>query len=117
LRRRVFCLLVLLGNSWVCFRILKEYGYEGAWMPLQSIMNFSFPQPVGHRVLFVLLADGIQAAFPSLDYLKCFLLSQLLAILLAFEAIRRWGGVRPRRVVHRRPVPSDRHSDSHPALL
>ena len=118
MHRRVLYLLVLLGNSWVCFRILKEYGYEGAWMPLQSIMNFSFPPPVGHRVLFVLLADGIQAVFPSLGYLKCFLLSQLLAILLAFEAIRRWGGsVRPRRVVHRRPVTSDRYSDSHPALL
>ena len=93
MRRRVLYLLVLLGNSWACFRILKEYGYEGAWMPLQSIMNFSFPPPVGHRVLFVLLADGIQAVFPSLGYLKCFLLSQLVAILLAFEAIRRWGGL------------------------
>src|SRR5437867_1604063 len=27
------------------------------------------------------------------------------------------GSVRPRRVVHRRPVTSDRYSDSHPALL
>src|SRR2546428_8865876 len=27
------------------------------------------------------------------------------------------GSVRPRRVVHRRPATSDRHSDSHPALL
>ena len=93
MRRRVLYLLVLLGNSWACFRVLKEHGYEGAWMPLQRIMNFSFPPPVGHRVLFVLLADGIQAVFPSLDYLKCFLLSQLVAILLAFEAIRRWGGL------------------------
>ncbi len=91
--KRVFYLLVLLGNSWVCFRILKDYGYESAWIPLQSIMNFSFPPPVGHRVLFVLLADGIRAVFPSLDYLKCFLLSQLVSILLAFEAIRRWGGL------------------------
>ncbi len=93
MRRRLLYLLVLLGNSWVCFRVLKDYGYEGAWMPLQSIMNFSFPPPVGHRVLFVLLADGIQAAIPSLGYLKCFLLSQLVAILLAFEAIRRWGAL------------------------
>ena len=93
MRRRVFYLLVLLGNSWVCFRVLKEYGYEGAWMPIQSIMNFSFPPPVGHRVLFVLLADGIQAVFPALDYLKCYLLSQLVAILLAFWAIRRWGAL------------------------
>jgi len=42
LRRRVFC---LLGNSWVCFRILREHGYEGAWMPLQSIMNHSGSKP------------------------------------------------------------------------
>ena len=118
MRRRVLYLLVLLGNSWACFRILKDYGYEGAWMPLQSIMNCSLPPPVGHRVLFVLLADGIQAVCPSLGYLKCFLLSQLVAILLAFEAIRGWGGsVRPGRVVHRRPVPSYRYSDSHPALV
>jgi hypothetical protein len=93
LRRRFFNLLVLLGNSWVCFRVLKDYGYEDVWMPLQSIMNFSVPPPVGHRVLFVLLANGIHAVFPSLGYLKCFLLSQLVAILLAFEAIRRWGAL------------------------
>ncbi|MCI0658337.1 MAG: hypothetical protein L0170_14895 [Acidobacteria bacterium] len=93
MRRRLLYFLVLLGNSWVCFRVLKEHGYEGDWMPLQSIMSFSFPPPVGHRVLFVLLADGIQVAIPSLGYLKCFLLSQLAAILLAFEAIRRWGAL------------------------
>jgi hypothetical protein len=93
LRRRLLYLLVLLGNSWACFRVLKEHGYEGDWMPLQSIMSFSFPPPVGHRVLFVLLADAIHAAIPSLGYLKCFLLSQLVAILLAFGAIRRWGAL------------------------
>ena len=30
MRRRVLYLLVLLGNSWACFRVLKEHGYEGA---------------------------------------------------------------------------------------
>ena len=86
-------LLVLLGNSWVCFRVLKDYGYEGPWMPLQSIMSFDSPPPFGHRVLFVLLADAFQAVFPSFGYLKCFFLSQLVAIVLAFEAIRRWGAL------------------------
>jgi len=51
-----------------------------------------------HRVHFVLLADAIQAAFPSFSYVKCFLLSQLVAILAAFEAIRRWAAQAVRRV-------------------
>jgi hypothetical protein len=56
-------------------------------------MSFDFPPPVRHRVLFVLLADAFQAVFPSFSYLKCFLLSQLVGIVLAFEAIRRWGAL------------------------
>ena len=35
MRRRLLYLLVLLGNSWACFRVLKEHGYEADWMPLQ----------------------------------------------------------------------------------
>jgi len=93
MRQRVFSILILLGNSWACFHVLKEHGYEGEWMPLQQIMKFSIPPPVGHRVLLVLLADVIQAAFPSFSYMKCFLLSQLVAILAAFEAIRRWAAL------------------------
>jgi len=93
MRSRVLSILILLGTSWACFHVLKEHGYEGEWMPLQQIMNFAFPPPVGHRVLSVLLADAIQAAFPSFSYLKCFLLSQLVAILAAFEAIRRWAAL------------------------
>jgi hypothetical protein len=93
MRHRIVSILVWLGTSWTCFQVLKEHGYEGRWMPLQDIMKFSFPAPFSHRALFVVLADAIQAAFPSFGYLKCFLLSQLVAILAAFEAIRRWAAL------------------------
>jgi len=97
MRQRILSIGVWLGTSWTCFQVLKEHGYEGKWMPLQDIMKFSFPAPFSHRALFVVLADAIQAAFPSFSYMKCFLLSQLVAILAAFEAIRRWAAlfVRP----------------------
>ena len=93
MRHRILRILFLLATSWLCFHVLKQNGYEAPWMPLQEIMRYSVPPPFGHRLLFVFLANGFQWVFPGFGYLKCFLLSQLVAILLAFEAIRRWGAL------------------------
>lgn len=93
MRHRILRILFLLATSWLCFHVLKQDGYEAPWMPLQEIMRYSVPPPFGHRLLFAYLANGFQWVFPGFGYLKCFLLSQLVAILLAFEAIRRWGAL------------------------
>src|SRR5262245_22675846 len=93
MKRLILRMLSLLATSSVCFYVFEHVGYEASWMPLQALMNFSVPAPFGHRVLWVILADGLRWAFPSLTYLKCYLLSQAVALVMAFEAIRRWGSL------------------------
>jgi hypothetical protein len=93
MRHRIIRVLFLLATSWLCFHVLRQSGYEAPWMPLQEIMRYSVPPPFGHRLLFAFLANGFQWVFPGFGYLKCFLLSQLVAIVLAFEAIRGWGAL------------------------
>ena len=88
---RIFSLCVLSGCTWVCFRSLKNYGYEGPWLRIDQIMSFSADPPFGHRLLFVLLAKAVKGVFPAFSDMKCFLFSQLAAILLALGAIRKWG--------------------------
>jgi hypothetical protein len=90
--RKLLSLGIWLGSSGLCFYVLKKYGYEGSWMPLDKILAFS-EGPFQHRILFVLLASGIKALFPGFGAIKCFLLSQIPAILLAVAAVRRWAGL------------------------
>jgi len=48
---------------------------------------------VGHRLLFVWLAQAFHAAVPALSPLRCFYASQVVASLLAIYAVGRWSAI------------------------
>ncbi len=87
---RLFSWALLVGLSWLTFNALLEQGFEGSWYLLRDVMTFREGPPFQHRVLFVLLADAIQAALPGFGYVRCYMLSQGVAIVLTFLMVRRW---------------------------
>jgi len=91
LRPRVFRFSITLGCSSALFLLLLHCGYERPWYPLEALMQNPGSVPVfGQRLLLVWVADLCQELVPSLSYLRCFYLSQALAIVLTVIMIGRW---------------------------
>ena len=86
----LFSISLWLACCWTCFLILYQAGSERPWYRIQDIMALTGDPPFQHRMLFVWIAQAVQAVLPSATYLKCFYISQILAILLSFYFIRKW---------------------------
>lgn len=94
LRPRIFQLSVTLGCSSALFILLLHCGYERPWYPLETLMKHPGSVPIfGQRLLWVWIADLCQRVAPSWSYLRCFYLSQALAIVLTVSMIGRWSGL------------------------
>lgn len=75
---------------YTCIHVLYTMGFEGEWYRLEEAMAFTADPPFRHRVLFVLLADGIRELVPSFHAPRCYFITQILAAAVAFAAIRPW---------------------------
>ena len=91
LRSRLFEISMTLGCSSAILLLLMRTGYEGSWYPIQTLMTNPGAVPIfGHRLLWVWVADACRHLVPSLSYLQCYFLSQILSIFLTVMMIGRW---------------------------
>jgi hypothetical protein len=91
LRPRLFQLSITLGCSSALFLLLASCGFEAPWYPLTVLMKNPGSLPVfGHRLLWVWVADLVQKLIPSLSYTRCYLLSQIVPIVLTVIMIGKW---------------------------
>ena len=81
---------ILLGSSVVCFLALRNQGFEGSWYRLAEVMSFTAQPPYQHRILFVWVADALHALFPGWAPSRCYFVSQIPVILIAFVLMKRW---------------------------
>ena len=79
--------MLACAGAW--FRMLQHSAYDGPWYPIADVMSFSTAPPVGHRILFVLLARLVKILFPAATALRCFFASQIFALLLALHFTRK----------------------------
>ncbi len=81
---------ILLGSSAVCFLALRNQGFEGSWYRLADVMSHTAQPPYQHRILFVWVANGVHALFPGWAPSRCYFVSQIPVILIAFALMKRW---------------------------
>ena len=88
---RLFPIAMVLSCSSALFLLFWRLGYEGPWYPIEALMKHPGTVPIfGHRLLLVWLADLCQKLVPSLSYLQCYVLSQMLPIVSAVFMVGRW---------------------------
>jgi len=93
-RQRAFLVTMTAGCSWTIFVILRFQGFEPTWYQLQPLIDSPASRPIiGHRILFVWLAQGIHILRPSMGHIMVFMGSQIAAIVFATYMAGRWAAV------------------------
>ncbi len=91
LSARAFDLAIWLACTVSVFVALMSYGHEGDFSPVTVLMQRPQEYPItGNRLLMVWLADALKWLAPSLSYLRCYFLSQLMATGAAMYLMGQW---------------------------
>lgn len=84
--------LYLAFFSLVMFSLFSRFGWEGAFVSIDDMMNVTANPPYVHRQLLPTVARFFQDIVPSMSNWTAFRLSQLLVIVALFFALQAWGG-------------------------
>ncbi len=88
---KAFDLAIWLACTASVFVALMSYGHEGDFSPVTVLMQRPQAYPItGNRLLMVWVADVLKLLAPSLSYLRCYLLSQLIATGAAMYLMGVW---------------------------
>ena len=91
LSAKAFDLAIWLACTAAVLVTLMNYGHEGEFSPVAGLMTRPRSYPIyGARLLMVWIADFLKVLVPSLSYLRCYLLSQLVATGAAMYLMGEW---------------------------
>ncbi len=89
-----FRVIMTLGCSWVIFLVLRLQAFEPSWYPLKPLIDNPRACPlIGHRILFVWLAQFAQLLRPSMDPVRLYMASQIVPILFTTYIVGRWSAI------------------------
>lgn len=89
-REKFTLAFVILACSVAILRTLFIHSFDGPWVPVQDMMNFTADPPWNHRVLFVWVGNAVRTAFPEASAFQAYFASQVLATFLALVFVTRF---------------------------
>jgi hypothetical protein len=104
-RHRLTLTTVIVACAVAILRTLFIHSFDGSWVPVDRVLNFTADPPWNHRVLFVWLANGVRHLRPAMSPFQAYFASQVVPTFLALVFTTRWAArFVPRRELWIAPV-------------
>lgn len=90
LRERLVLPVVVLACAAAILRTILFDSFDGPWLPVARVMDYTADPPWNHRLLFVWLANAVRALIPGTTAFQAYFASQAVAAFLALGLVAQW---------------------------